>query len=293
MYNTPIFMDSGAHGLYSEYIIKKQHKEGYAWFETSEFTDYLDKYASFIKEHEEYLELYANVDVIFNPELTWKSQQYLEQEHGLKPIPVIHFNTPLKWLERYLKKGYEYIALGGLGQEARASDYVRWADQAFNIICDQASRMPVCKVHGFAMTAYKLMRRYPWYSVDSTSWILYASYGGIIIPPKENGVWTYNKPFQTVKVTSRTNMSGAPTFSMTMAKGTSLESMVNEYIADKGYVMGESKIENDEEVVITPGLCNQSMQRCELNAEYFLDFRNSLPEWPWAFSPKLTGFNLA
>lgn len=309
VYTGPLFIDSGAHGLYNEFVIhaKQATFDKYAWYRTKEFTQYLDKYAQFIKQNEEHLTVYANVDAIFNPELTWEAQEYLENEHGIIPIPVIHFNTELKWLEKYLAKNYEYIALGGLGQEANQSSYTRWADQAFDMICGQASRLPVTKVHGFAMTSHRLMMRYPWYSVDSTSWLKFASYGIIIYPGRKNGEWQYHTAFHTMKVSGRasdTKLHNIHSYHKVRNQ------VALDYIAERGYKLGKSsykevkegyllqegelkggKLPNGKhliEVIEERGLCNDSDMRCSINAEYFLDFAKHLPQWPWPFPKRQT-----
>ena len=46
------------------------------------------------------------------------------------------------------------------------------------------SGKPRLKVHGFGITAIPIMERYPWWSVDSSSWIQSAAFGSIITPDK-------------------------------------------------------------------------------------------------------------
>jgi hypothetical protein len=207
---------------------------------------------------------------------------YLEKEHGIIPLPVIHFGTPWKWLERYLARGYDYIALGGLGQEAQQGEYITWADQAFNIICGQPSRLPICKVHGFAMTAHKLMVRYPWWSVDSTTWSTFAAYGQVITPPWFNGEWCYYKNFDINRLSVKKSVTLNKT-SMLLTIKKNVQAQFFDYIAEKGFEIGESRLENGEEIIVTPGLVNDDKQRCVLNAIYFIDLAEHLPKWPWPF----------
>lgn len=301
-FKQPLFLDSGAHGLYADHVLKKdrhtlEKSKKFAWYTngnklSKEFKEYLDHYGKFIQQNEENLDLYANVDAIFNPELTWKAQQYLEKTYGIIPLPVIHYGTDLKWLRRYLDKGYEYIALGGLGQEISQSVYRQWADTAFDMICDQPSRKPLVKVHGFAMTAVPLMRRYPWYSVDSTSWLMFGSYGQIITPPRVNGKWVYDRNYLIHRMSVRP--WGPNKASLVHGLKPNEQESILEYIAEKGFVVGSSRWENGEEIIEEPGLCNDDKLRTELNAMYFIDFNESLPTWPWAFeksrNKKIEGF---
>lgn len=154
-----LFLDSGAHSLYSKYA-----KGGdYSYFDSSDFWAYLDDYALWIKKYPHAFDYYANVDVIYNPELSWKVLKFLEQEHGLNPVPVIHSRTALKWVHKHLEAGYKYIGLGGLGQLTTKSQYYAWADSVFSILCPKSNDYhPIVDVHGFAMTSYDLLVRYPW-----------------------------------------------------------------------------------------------------------------------------------
>lgn len=291
-----LFIDSGAHGLYNEHVFRVKrnalpHDQRYQWFWTGEkftpeFVEYLDTYAEFVKRFGEGLDLYANVDTIFSPKLTWLGQQYLEEYHGLRPVPVIHYGTPMKWLEKYLAKDYSYIALGGIGQEISQSVYQAWADRAFERICDQPSREPLTKVHGFAMTAVKFMRRWPWYSVDSTTWLTFGSYGQIIMPPFKQGKWNYEDNYIIHRVSLRHSKAfNKASMANTLKK--EQQRLFFKYIEEKGFVLGKSeKNEDGEEVVIEKGLVNDDKRRTELNALYFIDFADSLPEWPWPFIRK-------
>ena len=133
-----------------------------------------------------------NVDAIFNPELTWDVQQYMENEHGLNPVPVIHHGTDMKWIKHYVKRGHDLIGLGGLGQEVKADQYFRWADVVYEYLCpSKNNHLPIVRTHGFAMTAYNLLIRYPWWSVDSASWVKAGGFGSIYMPTMTNGKFDF------------------------------------------------------------------------------------------------------
>lgn len=280
----PVFVDSGAHGLYNEHVLR-QKDHGYSWFETDGFTEYLDSYAAFIKDQADFITAYANVDVIFNPELTWKSQMYLEEVHGLSPIPVIHHGTPLCWLERYLEKGYEYIALGGNAQQGQFGDYRMWADSAFEMLCPPPSYLPVAKVHGFAAFAHHILTRYPWWSVDATTWIMFAAYGYIMMPPPQKGGWRYDVPAFYVKVTPQVGKTNPMRVGVQDLRTKEVQRIVYRYLEEKGFPLGRSETDpaTGEEVVLEAGVTNNYQMRCELNALYFADLSAHLPPWPWPF----------
>ena len=134
-----IFLDSGAHTLFTEFWIKPERKglnPGYSYYRSKRFKAYVDKYAEFVKAHLDVLDHYVTVDAIFEPRISWQVTKYLEREHGLSPVPVLHFGTPMKWVEKYLAGGYDYLGIGGLGQEVSKQMYYAWADRLFDRLCD-------------------------------------------------------------------------------------------------------------------------------------------------------------
>jgi hypothetical protein len=303
-----IFVDSGAHSLYTEHVIKKEHREAYDYYESDEFWKYVDEYAKWVKKNKQSIDIYVNVDVIFNPELTWKVQMYLEKTHKLKPLPVVHYGTDIKWLKKYMDN-HEYIGIGGIGQEVTVSEYYKFGDDVFTTISDSKG-FPTHKLHGFAVTAPTLIHRYPWYSVDSTSWVQYGRFGAILMPKTKHGKFDYSTAPIVIFVSERS------TFKDVSGKHISTLSEIEraklvKYVESKGYVMGKSEMvkvpldykpENNESVakkhkdhkiierVLTPGVSNDNIMRDTFNALYFVDLSKSVPEWPWAFKHRKVGF---
>jgi len=149
----PIFLDSGAFTAFT----KKVKID-------------LDDYIGFIKENKSSTTVYANLDVIGDWEATKKNQEYMEA-HGVKPLPTFHYGSPLEELRRMVKR-YNYIALGGLVPLVKHRPVLKnWLDVCYGIIQDKA------KVHGFGVNALWAWKRYPFYSVDATSWLVPSRYG--------------------------------------------------------------------------------------------------------------------
>lgn len=147
----------------------------------------IDAYIDFVKQHEEHVEVYANLDVIGDPDATFENQKYME-EHGLAPMPVFHLGEPFEFLE-YYKDYYDYLALGGM---AEASRRFAWLDECWGRFLTDEEGYPLLKVHGFGMTEIKILLRYPWYSVDSSSWIKTAAYGSVWVPKYVNNEYDYS-----------------------------------------------------------------------------------------------------
>jgi hypothetical protein len=295
-----LMLDSGAHTLYEK---KVRGGQGYSYYETDEFWKYVDDYAEFVKDNK-CIDIYVNVDAIFNPELSWKIQRYLEDIHNLKPLPVFHFGGDLKWLKKYMDN-YDYIGIGGLGQEVTASAYIPWADRVFDLLCDFPDRLPRWKTHGFAVTSLKLMLRYPWFSVDSSTWVVHSRMGSIMLPKCRNGKEDY---FQDPYIISISNRS--PSLKDTGKHFDTFSSAEQEiilsYLNKKGYVLGKSdfrlvnaqsyELQNNErwigpergdgqrkaETIIEYGLCNDHILRDECNIIYYLSLEKAIDEkYPW------------
>jgi len=281
----PLFLDSGAHGLYTREVMKKvpvrmRHRVNpYEFYETNGFWEYVDSYAAFLKLHPD-IRLYANVDVIFNPKLSWKVLKYLEREHGLSPVPVIHFGTEVRWVKRHLDAGYEFLGIGGLGQEAQRRDYVGWADTVFRLVCSGADRMPLVRTHGFAIGSPSLMRRYPWWSVDSATWVKSAGFGKIFVPRKKSGKWDFfhhlgidvsdKSPSLQVKGQHITNLSPGE------------KRAVIEWLDEIGVPLGSmTDSKNDTQKTVM----NHRSCRILANLHFFKGLVRSLP-WPRPFGAR-------
>ena len=281
-----IFLDGGAHSIY-EQIIRKGHERNYAYAETQEFWDYVDAYAEYVKEVEHLVDVYVSVDVIFNPKATWKVQKYLENEHKLNPLPVFHYGGELKWLKRYMAN-YEYIGIGGLGQEVTAAAYKPFADEVFKLICSGKDSLPQWRTHGFAVTSPELVSRYPWYSVDSGSWMQYSKYGAILVPRTHMLVPRYDKSPKVVFLSGRSPSDMKEEGYHFSRLGERNQKEVLNYLQSRDFTLGESEIyiEDDKrkENVIEEGLCNDHKLRDKFNLMFFLDLEKSLGDWPREFS---------
>jgi hypothetical protein len=146
---TEFFIDSGA------YSVSTQKIE----LGVDEYGDFLLEYVS-----NERVEAYANLDVIGDAEATHGNQVALE-ERGLDPVPTYHQGENLKWLHLYLME-HDYVALGGMVGTSRSQLY-KFLDECFSVIRDY---WPV-RIHGFGISASWALQRYPFYSVDSVTYM--------------------------------------------------------------------------------------------------------------------------
>jgi len=132
--------------------------------------------------------LVIGFDVIGDPEKSFSNFMRMKHDFGIENfIPVFHYKTPLKYLERLLKEGWDYIGLGGTASKVgrkRLSydDFIEWWDSVFFTTNNgkQVLRYPDVKFHGFAVTSDRAINMFPWESVDSTAWVKNAAYGKVI-----------------------------------------------------------------------------------------------------------------
>ena len=127
-----------------------------------------------VQEYANYLNMYKikyafNLDVLdLNTSL--KNQDYLVKNTNTYIMPVYHGNEWLdpktKDLLDYYIECFPYIALGGMaGKENSKANLPKFLNYVFKRTRDKT------KVHGLGMTGVTYLRKYPFFSVDSTSWI--------------------------------------------------------------------------------------------------------------------------
>lgn len=170
-----VFLDSGAFSMFTQGVQVD-----------------LKAYARFIYEHQDMIDVASNLDAIGagNEQLSYERQKQLEswlKPKGLIINPVHHARDKDPWLQKYLDEGYDYIFLGGMVPEN--TPYLKeWLDHVWHHYLTDKDGKPKVKVHGFGLTTLSLMFRYPWYSVDSTSWVMTSRFGSIYMDlPQPDG----------------------------------------------------------------------------------------------------------
>lgn len=175
--------------------------------------------------------VYANLDLM-DTVGTLKNQEYLESR-GLKPLPVYHFSElqagNKELLKRYCEK-HKYIAVGGVAamglSEAQKKYYL---DFVFSITKDKI------KVHGFGINDPKVLKEYPFYSADATSWLQGARYG---IVTQFNSKEGKLKSFSKSKKISKHEYNNSKSLETIMASDYKLANVKNimEYIKLEKYI---------------------------------------------------------
>lgn len=156
----------------------------------------VDEYISYINSISPTLYCFAQVDHITGKgetkddtaRLSWENFLYMrtrvEEPHKL--VPIFHQGEDLKWLSNMLEYSdnigrLDYIGFGAMvGTGVTREDKCSFFDRAFSVI--ERSSNPNVKVHAMGMTSLPLLELYPFYSADSTSWIMQAATGSIFTP---------------------------------------------------------------------------------------------------------------
>lgn len=166
--NAQVFLDSGAFSAYTLGVS----------IDLPTYCDYIKRNMDLWRV-EDGVVMASVLDGIGDPLQTYRNQLQMEAL-GAKPLPCFHAGEDERYLEHYVKN-YEYITLGGMVGSSTKQLCI-WLDRMWERYLTDGSGRPRLKVHGFGITAIPIMERYPWYSVDSSSWIQSAAFGSIITP---------------------------------------------------------------------------------------------------------------
>jgi hypothetical protein len=157
----------------------------------------IDKYIDFALKHQSKLTHIANLDVIpgtFGQKVLsvqdieqsaakgWSNYQYMLKKGVSKDklMHIFHQGENFKWLHKLMNSRPTYIGLSPANDRV-STVRAEWLKKCMNVVCDKEGK-PLVKFHGYAATSFKLMKRFPWSSVDSASWRILAGYGKIYVP---------------------------------------------------------------------------------------------------------------
>lgn len=181
-----IFLDSGAFSMFTQGIQVD-----------------LKAYAQYIKDNQDIIHVASSLDVIGqgHEQDSYDNVKTLES-YGVRIQPVHHARDQDHWLQKYLDEGYDYIFLGGMVPES--TDYLRrWLDRMWEKYLMHPDGSPRVRVHGFGLTQIELMQRFPWFSVDSTSWVMTSRFGGIYLDFPADNIYFPKGRIEKVQFSSR------------------------------------------------------------------------------------------
>lgn len=158
----------------------------------------VDEYIEYLNARQGCFEVIAQVDKIPGefgkkktreqlleaPELSWENYLYMRDKvidyNNLTPI--FHQGEDFKHLHRMLETTFdgEHIPYIGISpaNDVSTKEKAKWFETVFRIIRDSSN--PNVKTHAFGMTSLDLLEKYPFYSADSTSWLMTSANGSIM-----------------------------------------------------------------------------------------------------------------
>lgn len=155
-----IFLDSWGYSIRNSWL--KLDVKDYVWF---------------LQKHWKKFDVIANMDT-WSKEETLANQRLLEQETWLTILPVYHASDfvvkDFALLEEYCEK-YDYVWIGWVS-------WFHWSQETkekYINFCFKIAMKYKTKLHGFWITVARFLKTYPFYSVDSTSWLAWGKYARI------------------------------------------------------------------------------------------------------------------
>lgn len=125
---------------------------------------YLDEYIAFCRDQKVTHFFELDVDVVKGLPWVERARTKLENATGRQCIPVWHRSRGMEYYKALCRE-YSYIAIGGLvTKEIMRKEYA-----IFEPMLAYAKEHN-CKVHGLGLTNFSAIKKYRFYSVDSTSW---------------------------------------------------------------------------------------------------------------------------
>ena len=185
------FLDSGAFSYQMRAL-----KPGHA-IDQKAASAIIDQYCDWVYACKFVFDFIVTFDYSRNAtEAEWATKRI--ETRGLHPVPVFHLGSSLTALQRLIDQGYSLIGVGGM-VPFRAAKARPFLDQVFNLTEKHGIRC-----HGFGIGG-PVMLKYPWFSVDSTTWLQDTRSGKIAKPSRDPKRLYVAVPVSTKATAVRTN----------------------------------------------------------------------------------------
>lgn len=145
----------------------------------------IDDYIDFIKANLDIVDIVIALDVIPgtpNQPLTLQDRKEAAKQSRINYLymlkkgisqeilmPVFHQGEEEKWLAKMVKD-CEYVGISPANDKT-PEQRALWIDNVCFDHIINPDGTPKVKFHGFGVTSIRLVKNYPWFSVDSTSWL--------------------------------------------------------------------------------------------------------------------------
>jgi hypothetical protein len=199
-------------------------------------------------------------------------------------MPIYHPNTDIQWYKKYLAKT-DYVGIGAIAKLS-GKRRMQCLDRLWSTYLVDDKSMPAYRIHGMGITSFELMARYPWFSVDSTSWIRTGMYGSLYIPQRINGQWCYSKTPRVLSFSTGSPSAKEKDKHITTVSPAT-KTLLLAYLKELGVAYGKTKVVDGKEVVVEVGVSNHYVVRDNANLIFYDKFVQTLV-WPRPFEVKRT-----
>jgi len=161
---------------------------------TFDWLGYLEEYTNWLQANKEYIFSACNLDVDayvgHETVKRWNDKYFKPLEKDINIIYVAHPNVlgkgELDCFKEYCNE-YDYVAVNEYFSKHASSIY-------------QTAKQTKTAIHGLAWTKPTILKDFPFFSVDSSSWVNYQKYGATPVWDGTNFT-TYDKDHKDVRVT--------------------------------------------------------------------------------------------
>lgn len=188
-----VFLDSGAHSFH-KLRYYDSHSKGLTSAEKMKKADQLTetflvafaKYTRHCYVSERRFDFVVTFDHEKSCPVIFEVTKRLKEQLGIWPIPAYHGDQGIQWVHKYADLGHKLIGVGLHRIGKNTKDTLRRYYSSVLHTCDKLGM----KCHGFAVTGDIMFDPdFPFYSVDSTSYLKAAAYGKILdIRPEKQRV---------------------------------------------------------------------------------------------------------
>lgn len=163
----------------------------------------VDDYINYINSIDDYVYIFAQVDHIPGrfgqpktpeelaeaPKLSWDNYLYMvdKVKSRDKLLPIYHQGEDIRWLKNMLEythpdgKHIWYIGISPANDQP-VSEKIKWLTEVYDVIAKSSN--PNVKTHAFGMTSLNVLEQFPFTSADSTTWLITAANGSILLDGK-------------------------------------------------------------------------------------------------------------
>lgn len=244
------------------------------------------EYIAYVHKHKPLLDSYFNLDIIPGKRKERRTPQLIEfaakasrenflamRRAGLNPLPVFHQEESYHWLDRMIEDLQDdkdpYIALSTF-KTLSIEQNRAWLDHCFTRLTDSQGK-PLMRVHGLGIGHFGLLRRYPWFSCDATTWALGAAFGRVPVPVYRSGKPDYSQDPLHITVSMQGKNDGSQAMQHYGFMGPLAQRYVNDFFKEVGITMKEATDPKGYEA------------RARAAAFFFMRFRETLTPQPFRF----------